>query len=99
MFEYIRKHQRLMQILLAIVIVPSFVFVGVAGYNESNGDAGAVATVAGKKITQQEWDEAQRRQIDQARAQMGAQFDQKRCWTSSLPSARWPTLSPRRSCR
>jgi peptidyl-prolyl cis-trans isomerase D len=77
MFEYIRKHQRLMQILLAIIIVPSFVLVGVSSY-ESGGATGAgVATVAGKTITQQEWDEAQRRQIDQARAQMGAQFDQK----------------------
>jgi peptidyl-prolyl cis-trans isomerase D len=89
MFEYIRKHQRLMQILLAIVIVPSFVFVGVAGYNESSGDGGGVATVAGKKITQQEWDEAQRRQIDQARAQMGAQFDQKQFDT---PEARRAVL-------
>jgi peptidyl-prolyl cis-trans isomerase D len=77
MFEYIRKHQRLMQILLAIIIVPSFVLVGVSSY-ESGGATGAgVATVAGKSITQQEWDEAQRRQLDQARAQLGAQFDQK----------------------
>jgi len=77
MFEYIRKHQRLMQILLALIIVPSFVLVGVSSY-DSRGDSGAgVATVAGKNITQQEWDEAQRRQIDQARAQMGPQFDQK----------------------
>jgi peptidyl-prolyl cis-trans isomerase D len=77
MFEYIRKHQRLMQILLAIIIVPSFVLVGVSSY-ESGGATGAgVATVDGKSITQQEWDDAQRRQIDQARAQMGPQFDQK----------------------
>ena len=77
MFEYIRKHQRLMQILLAIIIVPSFVLVGVSSYETSGDTANGVATVAGKKITQQEWDEAQRRQLDQARAQMGAQFDQK----------------------
>jgi peptidyl-prolyl cis-trans isomerase D len=36
-----------------------------------------VASVDGRKITQQEWDDAQRRQIDQARQQMGPQFDQK----------------------
>jgi peptidyl-prolyl cis-trans isomerase D len=76
MFETIRKHQRLMQILLAIIIVPSFVLVGVSSYQSSDNGAG-VATVAGKKITQQEWDNAQRRRIDQARAQMGEQFDQK----------------------
>lgn len=77
MFETIRKHQRLMQILLAIIIVPSFVLVGVSSYESGGDNAAGVATVAGKKITQQDWDEAQRRQIDQARAQMGPQFDQK----------------------
>jgi peptidyl-prolyl cis-trans isomerase D len=65
-----------MQGLLLVIIVPSFVFVGLESYG--SGDAGAgVATVDGKKITQQEWEEAQRRQIDQARQMMGPQFDQK----------------------
>jgi len=77
MFEFIRKHQRLMQILLALLIVPSFVFVGVSGYQERGASGEGVATVDGKKITQQEWENAQRRQIDQARQMMGAQFDQK----------------------
>jgi peptidyl-prolyl cis-trans isomerase D len=81
MFETIRKHQRLMQILLAIIIVPSFVLVGVSSY-QSGDNAAGVATVAGKKISQQEWDNAQRRRIDQARAQMGEQFDQKQFETA-----------------
>ena len=76
MFEFVRNNKRVMQGLLLVIIVPSFVFVGLESYG--NGDAGAgVATVDGKKITQQEWEEAQRRQIDQARQMMGAQFDQK----------------------
>ena len=76
MFEFIRKHQRLMQLLLLLLILPSFVLVGVSSYQERGNDDG-VATVDGKKITQQEWEEAQRRQLDQARQMMGAQFDQK----------------------
>jgi peptidyl-prolyl cis-trans isomerase D len=77
MFEFIRTHQRLMQIFLALLIVPSFVLVGVSSY-ESRGDAGSsVATVAGQKITQQEWEAAQRRQIDQYRRRLGDKFDQK----------------------
>lgn len=76
MFEFIRKHQRLMQFLLLLLILPSFVLVGVSSYNERGSDDG-VATVDGKKITQQEWEAAQRRQLDQARQAMGAQFDQK----------------------
>lgn len=76
MFEFIRKHQRLMQFLLLLLILPSFVLVGVSSYNERGSNDG-VATVDGKKITQQEWEAAQRRQLDQARQAMGAQFDQK----------------------
>jgi peptidyl-prolyl cis-trans isomerase D len=77
MFEFIRNHKRLMQGLLALLIVPSFVLVGVSSYQD-RGDAGAgVATVDGQKITQQEWEAAQRRQIDQYRQMLGPQFDQK----------------------
>jgi peptidyl-prolyl cis-trans isomerase D len=76
MFEFIRTHQRLMQFLLLLLILPSFVLVGVSSYNERGGNDG-VATVDGKKITQQEWESAQRRQLDQARQMMGEQFDQK----------------------
>ncbi|QOY92429.1 SurA N-terminal domain-containing protein [Massilia sp. UMI-21] len=77
MFDFVRNNKRVMQGLLLVLIVPSFVFVGVESY-QSRGDAAAgVATVAGQKVTQQEWEEAQRRQIDQARQMMGAQFDQK----------------------
>ncbi len=76
MFEFIRTHQRLMQFFLLLLIVPSFVLVGVSSYNERGSNDG-VATVDGKKITQQEWESAQRRQLDQARQMMGEQFDQK----------------------
>jgi len=77
MFEFIRTHQRLMQFLLLLLILPSFVLVGVSSYNSRGGADDGVATVDGKKITQQEWESAQRRQLDQARQMMGAQFDAK----------------------
>ncbi|WP_082548190.1 SurA N-terminal domain-containing protein [Massilia sp. Root335] len=77
MFEFIRNHQRLMQLLLLLLILPSFVLVGVTSYNNRGGSSDGVATVDGKTITQQEWEGAQRRQLDQARQMMGAQFDQK----------------------
>jgi peptidyl-prolyl cis-trans isomerase D len=76
MFEFIRNHQRLMQFLLLLLILPSFVLVGVSQY-EGRGNRDGVATVDGRSITQQEWEAAQRRQIDQARAMLGARFDQK----------------------
>lgn len=78
MFDFVRTHKKWMQVLLAALIVPSFVFVGVASYG-GGGGAGAneVANVGGLKITQQEWEEAQRQQLDNARAQMGERFDPK----------------------
>jgi peptidyl-prolyl cis-trans isomerase D len=66
-----------MQFFLLLLIVPSFVLVGVSSYNSRGGADNGVATVNGRSITQQEWEQAQRRQIDQARQQMGERFDQK----------------------
>ncbi|NRR30538.1 SurA N-terminal domain-containing protein [Oxalobacteraceae bacterium] len=77
MFEFIRSHQRLMQIFLMILIVPSFVFVGVSGYNSFGDDTGTIAKIDGHKLTQQEFDTALRNQLDSYRQRMGAQFDQK----------------------
>lgn len=77
MFDFVRNNKRVMQGLLLVIIVPSFVLVGVESYQNRGDAASSVATVAGQKVTQQEWEEAQRRQIDQARQMMGPQFDQK----------------------
>jgi len=77
MFDFVRNNKRVLQVVLLLLIIPSFVLVGVESY-QNRGDSGAgVASVDGRKITQQEWDDAQRRQIDTARQQMGPQFDQK----------------------
>ncbi|TFW28920.1 SurA N-terminal domain-containing protein [Massilia horti] len=77
MFEFIRTHQRLMQIILLVLILPGFALVGISSY-QNRGDGGAgVATVDGQKITQQDWEAAQRRQIDQYRQMLGDRFDQK----------------------
>jgi peptidyl-prolyl cis-trans isomerase D len=77
MFEFIRTHKRLMQFFLMILIVPSFVLVGVSSYSDGSAAAGEVANVAGQKITQQEFEQAQRQQMDRFRGMMGAQFDPK----------------------
>ncbi|SFG69241.1 peptidyl-prolyl cis-trans isomerase D [Duganella sp. CF458] len=77
MFDFVRTHQKLMQIILALLIVPSFVLVGVGGVKLFGEDANTIAKVAGYPLTQQEWENAQRRQLDQMRQQMGKNFDQK----------------------
>ncbi|NML60716.1 peptidylprolyl isomerase [Massilia sp. RP-1-19] len=88
MFEFIRTHKRLMQVFLMLLIVPSFVLVGVSSYQSGDATTG-VATVDGRKITQQEWEEAQRQQMDRYRQSMGEQFDQKMFET---PEARQAVL-------
>ncbi len=83
MLEFIRNHKRLTQIILLVFIIPSFIFVGVEGYKRL-GDGDAVAKVAGKTITQQEWDNAQREQAERLRqraAASGQPFDNK--WIES----------------
>jgi peptidyl-prolyl cis-trans isomerase D len=77
MFEFIRTHQRLMQILLAIIIVPSFAFVGIGSYQSFGDDATTIAKIDGKPLSQLEFDNALRNQLDSYRQRLGAQFDQK----------------------
>lgn len=69
MFDFVRKHTRILQGLLVLLIVPSFVLVGVESYSKFMDSDGVVAKVGGKDITQTEWDQAQRRMAERIRAQ------------------------------
>ena len=77
MLEFIRTHQRLMQFLLLLLILPSFAFFGIESYMHMGGGEDAIAEVNGRKITQQEWDAAQRQQMERFRQMLGDQFDAK----------------------
>ena len=71
MFDFFRKHTRVLQFLLVILIFPAFVFVGIQGYSGFTGDANdSVAKVAGYTITRTEWEGAQRDQMERVRQQM-----------------------------
>jgi peptidyl-prolyl cis-trans isomerase D len=77
MFDFIRTHQRLMQFILLLLILPSFVFFGVQGYSGFMGDGDAVAKIAGKPVTRQEYEAAQRERMERYRQMLGPQFDPK----------------------
>ncbi len=77
MFEFIRTHQRLMQFVLLLFIFPSFAFFGLESYSRFSGGDNAVAKVAGQSITQQDWDAAQREQMERLRQMFGDRFDAK----------------------
>jgi peptidyl-prolyl cis-trans isomerase D len=70
MFDFVRKHTRLLQFVLVLLIFPSFVFFGIQGYSSFNEGRQSVAKVAGQEVTQAEWDAAHRSQVERARAQM-----------------------------
>jgi peptidyl-prolyl cis-trans isomerase D len=65
-----------MMAVLLLLIIPSFVLVGVNTYDTS-GSADTVATVGDRKISQVEFENAQREQLDRYREALGAQFDPK----------------------
>jgi peptidyl-prolyl cis-trans isomerase D len=77
MLDYIRTHQRLMQLLLMLLILPSFVMFGVSSYSNMREGGATVAKVANQGITQQEWDAAHRDQMERLREKFGAQVDLK----------------------
>jgi len=70
MFDFVRKHTRIMQFLLFLLIFPSFVLFGLEGYNRFREGGATVATVDGQDITQGEWDAAHRSQVERMRSSM-----------------------------
>jgi peptidyl-prolyl cis-trans isomerase D len=70
MFDFVRKHTRIMQFLLFLLIFPSFVLFGLEGYNKFREGGAVVATVDGNDITQGEWDAAHRDQVERMRSGM-----------------------------
>lgn len=88
MFETIRKHNKIMMGLLFLLIVPSFVLFGLQGYDQMQEKGAVVATVDGQEITQQEWDNAHKAQVDQLREQ-APNIDAK---LLDSPAARYGTL-------
>lgn len=75
MFDFIRTHQRFMQFLLLLFIVPSFALLGLESYTRMGDETNVVAKVGGQKVTKEELDAAQRQQADRLRQAYGAQFD------------------------
>ncbi|PHY06369.1 MAG: peptidylprolyl isomerase [Alcaligenaceae bacterium] len=75
MFDFIRNQQRWMQLILLLLILPSFAFFGVQGYSSFISNEPELASVDGKGITLGEFNNARRAQLEQYRTMLGAQFD------------------------
>ncbi len=88
MFDFVRKHTKLLMMMMFLLIIPAFVLVGIDGYQRFNDSAVAVARVGGRDITQGDWDFAHRGEVDRIRASMPS-VDPK---LLESPQARYATL-------
>lgn len=87
MLESIRKHSKSVMYLLFLLIIPSFIFVGV-DQSYFSGSSPVVAKIGRQEITQEEWDNTHRYESDRMRAE-APQMDAK--WLDSA-EARYVTL-------
>ena len=69
MFDFVRKHTKIMMGVMFLLIIPSFVMFGIQGYNRMNEGGEVVAKVAGQEIKQLEWDNAHRNEVQRVLAQ------------------------------
>lgn len=88
MFDFVRKHMKLMMFVMFLLIIPSFVLFGIDGYNRSREKSATVARVGGYDITQGEWDAAHKSESDRLRAAR-PNLDAK---LFDSPEARYATL-------
>lgn len=88
MFDFVRKHMKIMMGVMFLLIIPSFVLFGIDGYNRSREKSETVARVAGYDITQGEWDGAHKAESDRLRAS-SPKLDAK---LLDSPQARYATL-------
>lgn len=75
MLEFFRSHSRLMMIILFILVVPSFVFLGIADYQSFGTNEVRLVSVNEQKITQSEFNHSWTQRLNQLRQQQGSHFD------------------------
>ena len=74
MFDFVHKNKRIVQFILALLVLP-FAFVGVDSYVRGAGGDKDVATVSGQSITAQDFENALRSQQQQMQRALGKNFD------------------------
>ena len=66
MFDSVRKHQKILQLILLLLILPSFVFLGVNSYMGSGTSDSDVAKVGNDVISGAEFDNTLKNQAQRA---------------------------------
>lgn len=75
MFDFIRSHQRLMQFVLLVLIVPSFALIGVSGYSSYVSGDHDLVKVGESAVTMQEFERARTNQLRQMQEASPGGFD------------------------
>ena len=88
MFDFVRNNTKIMMGILFLLIIPSFVLLGLEGYSSFKDQGATVAKVNGNKISQGDWDAAHKREVDRIRSSM-PNIDVKMFDT---PEAKYATL-------
>jgi peptidyl-prolyl cis-trans isomerase D len=70
MFDFVRKHTKTLMFLMFLLIIPSFVLFGIDGYNSMSDKGEAVARIGSQEISQSEWDNAHKNEVDRIRSSM-----------------------------
>lgn len=74
MFDFVHKNKRLVQFILAFMVLP-FAFVGVDSYVRNMESDKDIATVGGQSVTPQDLENALRSQQERMRQMLGKNFD------------------------
>lgn len=75
MLESFRTHKRLLLIVLFVLVVPSFVFLGIADYQSFDSNDVKLASVRKNDITQSQFDQSWRERLNQLREENGSSFN------------------------
>ncbi|TAK44384.1 MAG: peptidylprolyl isomerase [Betaproteobacteria bacterium] len=75
MFDFITNHKRLIQIAFVLLIVPPFAFFGLESYTRSMRGADEIARVNDIPVSQREYEEARRAQLERLRKLFGNSVD------------------------
>ena len=75
MFDFVYRHKRALQLVLALMIIPPFAFFGVDSYLRGNDASAPVATVNGQSVGQQEFNIALRERQEMLQNMSGGKLD------------------------
>jgi peptidyl-prolyl cis-trans isomerase D len=74
MFDLVQRNKKIIQIVLAIILLP-FAFFGVDSYFRDSATGATIAKVAGSEISEQEFQQALRDRQEQLRSMSGGRVD------------------------